>query len=636
MTPENSLSFPLRDSTVPTARGKRLSASALLLVLCGIAPLALSSPSSVAETITGAQLTPGPIPFPANFMTSVKTYGAVGDGVHDDTKAIQSALSDGRGNPSADYNGLPKALYFPPGVYLVSNTLSWNGCCVTLQGDGSSASVIKLASSAPGFNNANSPRSVIKTAATNRNESFRQNIWDLGITVGSNNPGATALTYSSNNIGSIHNVSILSQDGKGVIGLDLTQRYPGPMMVKNVSITGFQRGIDTCDCYEYSATMEGVTLNNQSVAGIYDWRETLNIRNLKSNNRVPALVNDGASAVLIDAALTGGASSNPAISNNATLYVRNISSSGYAFTLTDASPATARVVRGAISELTSKPVSHLLSNPASGSLKLPVEETPTASITNSSDFVAFIPRWYGDTAGLQSTFDSGKHNVYFPSGRYFAYNQASVIVPDAVQSVIGFGSVVNGSSGGKSGGGYQLVVDSDSPTPLVIEQFGYGIQVIHHGARPVVLKDGGYRYTSSPGAGNLFIEDVGLPQFTIESSQKVWARQLDDEFSGTKIVNNGTFWIMGLKTERAGTVIASGSGAKTELLGALIYPATSVPSSNIAFTSNNASTSYIYTESVYCGSCGYATQIQQRQSGASQSIKSNPAKPFIMPLFVGK
>ena len=47
-------------------------------------------------------------------LTSVKAFGAVGDGVTDDTGAIQSAINSG------------KAIYFPPGVYLTSSTLVLN------------------------------------------------------------------------------------------------------------------------------------------------------------------------------------------------------------------------------------------------------------------------------------------------------------------------------------------------------------------------------------------------------------------------------------------------------------------------------------------------------------------------------
>lgn len=631
--PQQKLLFVHQKAILSTEFRRNLLLSLYLLVELVAWPYFCTARSG-AQTINGASLVGGPIPYPAGFMTSVKSYGAVGDGKTDDTSAIQRALSDGRPNATADYNGLPKALYFPPGVYLVSNTLTWNGCCVTLQGDGSSASVIRLAPSSPGFGSASMPKSVLMTPATGTNKSFRQNVWDLGIKIGSGNPGAIALTYNSNNVGSIHNVSIISEDGQGVIGLDLTRHYPGPLMIRNVLVQGFQKGIDTCQCYEYSATIEGLTLRNQTAVGIHAWRQTLSIRNLKSTNRVPAVVNDGASVVLIDAALGGGISSQNAIVSNAALYLRNVGSSGYAATVSDISAATPKSLTGLVAEFTAQPPVKLMSS-ASSSLKLPIEETPFAPISNTTEWSAVVPRWYGDTAGLQATFDSGKPNVYFPSSRYLAYNQASVIVPDAVRDVIGFGSVVNGSSAGANGGGIQLVINSDSPEPLIIEQFGYGIKILHQGTRPVVLKDGKYSYISSPGAGDVFLEDVNLSHVTFQSSQHVWARQLNDEFSGTKVTNNGSLWILGLKTELGDTVIKTNANAKTELLGALIYPAATVPSTTAAFASTNASVSYIYAESVYCTSCGYSVQVQETQNGTTRTLQTQPKGNYVMPLFIG-
>lgn len=59
---------------------------------------------------------------------SVKAYGAVGDGVTDDTVAIQKAMTDGgRGlQHSSDISAavpLPAVLYFPSGTYLVSSPI---------------------------------------------------------------------------------------------------------------------------------------------------------------------------------------------------------------------------------------------------------------------------------------------------------------------------------------------------------------------------------------------------------------------------------------------------------------------------------------------------------------------------------
>ena len=58
-------------------------------------------------------------------LINVQTHGAVGDGVTDDTAAIQAAITATRG-----------VLHFPAGTYLVTDALTIAADRVTLQGDG--------------------------------------------------------------------------------------------------------------------------------------------------------------------------------------------------------------------------------------------------------------------------------------------------------------------------------------------------------------------------------------------------------------------------------------------------------------------------------------------------------------------
>ena len=589
--------------------------------------------AQVGGISVGAVLSGGTLPFPAGFMTSVKDYGAVGNGIADDTAAIQAALADGRSNASAEYNGVPKALYFPPGTYLVRKTLDWNGCCVTLQGAGPSASVIRLAPSSNGYGSATTAKAVISTPGGN--SSFRQNIWDLGFSIGAGNPGAVAIDYVSNNNGSIHDVSIVSENGQGNTGIALTRHYPGPLMIKNVFIHGFQVGISTA-AYEYGATIESLTLEDQTVAGINNFEQTISIRGLKSTNTVPALINNSGFAILLGAKLLGGSNTTQAIQTNSNLYVRSVSATGYGATVQDTSTGVAKNIMGTIGEyIVGSPLTlNGTSEPAS--LDLPVEETPSFQDSNLAHWAAFVPNYYGDTKGLQAVFNGGHSTVYFPFGAYLSFNEAVVNVPDTVRRIVGFSSVVNVSATGTNGGGIRFIVNSNSTEPLIIEQFGYGVKVEHHGSRPVVLKDGSFSYLSYPGAGNLFLEDVGTGQIAFHAGQSVWARQLDDEYTGTKITNAGNLWVLGLKTEKSGVVINTTNGGQTELLGNLIYPSQLMPTDATAFVSTGTRTSYIYAESVYCAGCGYSVQVMQTTNGNVQRIDSSPDKHFVMPLFDGR
>jgi len=59
---------------------------------------------------------------------NVKTYGAVGNGVNDDTVAIQAAI-----NAAAPAKG---TVYFPEGTYKVTSTLSLSSSFMTIRGEG--------------------------------------------------------------------------------------------------------------------------------------------------------------------------------------------------------------------------------------------------------------------------------------------------------------------------------------------------------------------------------------------------------------------------------------------------------------------------------------------------------------------
>jgi Pectate lyase superfamily protein len=637
MLPQSlSPALEVRSRISKRASSRRHASFATLIFLtltpsCNIALQAETAPSP-----TGAQLISGSIVRPTDFMESVKDFGAVGDGTTDDTVAIQRALAEGRGSPSADYFGLPKALYFPPGIYLVRDTLDWNGCCVTLQGAGPAVSVIRLAPSSYGFSDSSNPKPVIQTPNPAGNESFRQNVFDLGISVGAANPGAIALSYISNNVGAVHDVQITSEDGNAKTGMDLTRNWPGPLLLKNISIKGFQVGIDLGTAL-YGPTLENITLQSQHLYGIRNINQTVSILNLKSTNGVPAVFNQNGFVSLISAALDGGASANVAIVTNSTFYLREISSSGYGSTLEDTSQSTVHSVAGSISEyLVGTPMS-IAGTPQAKSLDLKILETPTYVDQDLTHWAAFEPAWYGNTSALQSVFNSGASTIYFPFKAYLSPNQTTITVPDTVHHIAGFSSIINGVATGTDGGGVLLVVNSNSSSPLFIDEFGYGIKIQHTGKRPVVVRDSIIAYSSNPEAGSLYLEDVVDSQpLTVQPGQQVYARQLNIEGQTTGISNQGgTLWILGLKTEGAATVINTVQNGRTELLGTIIYPARAVPSSTVGFSSTDSKVSYMYSQPDYCTSCGYSIQVQETISGKTGRITSSSSKNFRMPLFVG-
>ncbi|BAY48388.1 hypothetical protein SAMD00079811_60110 [Scytonema sp. HK-05] len=603
-----------------------------------------------------------PINFPDGFMKSILDYGAKPDDGIDDTAAIQRALDDGRrdanGNPlfsvPDQYNGLPKALYLPAGTYDVSDTIDWVGCNVTLQGQGSGKTVIRLKDNAAGFSDPAAPKAVIQTQ--DGNMAFRQNIWNLSVNTGKNNSAAIGIDYVSNNVGSMKDVTIKSEDGKGFVGLGMDRNWPGPCLIKDVQIDGFDYGIRV-NSTEYGPTFEKITLNNQRVAAIHNVDGALTIRKLYSNNSVPVIKqNSWAGMVtLLDADLRGGAPNVSAIETEGQLYARNITTTGYQ----SAIKYKGVVVSGTTqTEYASN--TYQLFDSAQKSLNLPIKETPEYHDNNMDNWARFDAGAYGDTSRLQSVLNSGKSTIYFPfdhlayegpvqrekNGVYFSYNETVVTVPASVKRIIGFSSVVNGHGEGKNGGGIKFVVEGDSSDPLIIEQFGYGVKVEQKSSRPVALKHGNYKYTSSPGAGDLFLEDVNIEPLYVQPNQNVWARQLNNEYDGgTKIVNNGgNIWILGLKTEHDGSVLETRNGGKSELLGGVINTAhkfSAQEKQQPAFISNDSSTSLVYRLINYDPDYTYDIQIEETRKGEKRQFLTNKSLltgnkiPELVPLFTG-
>ncbi|NJL70315.1 MAG: hypothetical protein HC888_01295 [Candidatus Competibacteraceae bacterium] len=266
-------------------------------------------------------------PEDANIADIKRDYGAKGDGLTDDTAAIQKALDQRK-----------RIIYFPHGTYLISNTLRWGGerpSRQIFQGQSEAGSVIRLKDNAPGFADPTQPRPMIYTGNFPP-QRFRNGVRNLTLDTGKGNSGAIGARFYANNQGGMHHVTIQSGDGFGVIGLDLGYTGDqGPCLMRHITVKGFDYGIQTRHG-SASVTMEFITLENQRISGLDNRDQPLSIRGLKSYNAVTAILNKGNSLVtLIDSELkgTGAASSLPAIVNDTGMLLRNVNVSGYAETV---------------------------------------------------------------------------------------------------------------------------------------------------------------------------------------------------------------------------------------------------------------------------------------------------------------
>jgi glucan 1,3-beta-glucosidase len=110
---------------------------------------------------------------------SVTSFGAKGDGVSDDTTAIQAAIDANRGSINAKAAAI---VYFPPGSYLVSDTLiMWANTELRGSSVPTAPSTLRLAPHAPGFNDTAALKPLIATTSGYNQPTAYKKWWDNSI-----------------------------------------------------------------------------------------------------------------------------------------------------------------------------------------------------------------------------------------------------------------------------------------------------------------------------------------------------------------------------------------------------------------------------------------------------------------------
>ena len=611
----------------------------------------------LATTLPSKNLASENIVFPVDAgVINVKTqFGAKGDGITDDTAAIQAALKS--------YPNGGRIIYLPDGVYLVSDRLSWAAGTpgkgddyknIILQGQSQQGTIIKLKNKAAEFTRSNSPKAVIFTGPSPA-QRFRNSIRNLTVDTGTENEGAIGIQFNASNQGAVRDVTIRSGDGQGINGLDMSFTDEiGPLLIKDVTIQGFRYGIRTGYTVN-SQTFENITLQNQSVYGFYNGGQVVNIRGLTSTNAVTAVYNAGGRMTLIDSLLTGtgGASSKPAIQSNfpLDLLACNVTASGYQAAIRN---ATSTLAGPTIAEFVSGGVTSQFSSPLK-TLNLPIKETPDVPWDNPTTIPWANVVTYGaipndsqdDTVAIQAAIDSGKTTVYFPAGVFDL--QGTVLVRNNVRRLLGTESnVIVGSEVNPTNPGFKLV-DGSSPV-VVFErlQSGYYANPTFENAsaRTIVIRHSLNVSGNMTGSGDVFLEDLSSnpdSSWTF-NKQNVWARQFNVENQGTHITNNGgNLWILGLKTERGGTLIDTKAGGKTEVLGGLAYTTTAAPNgqqSDPMFINNESSISISMAEVNYSDGLNYTTYVREKRDGVTRNLSRNSLPSYMgsgknIPLYVG-
>ncbi|MCF6226190.1 MAG: glycoside hydrolase family 55 protein [Xanthomonadales bacterium] len=434
----------------------------------------------------------------------------------------------------------------------------------------------------------------------------------------------------------------------------MARKYPGPGLIKNVRIEGFDYGIYVLH-RQTSMTFENITLQNQKVAGIYNRDNILSIRGLSSINEVPVIQNLGLYGLVtvLDGDFSGGLPSQSAIenANGSILYARNIVTSGYQSAIKN----NGQVIPGTTQhEFVSDPVLSLFPSPAM-SLHLPIEDTPTVPHDPIENWVSVVDhgvdgvkkadpndRENDDTAAIQAAMDSGAATIYFPQS---TNNQGYYLVKDTitvgpkVRRIVGLNASVgidwNHSFGDASNPKPIFRFEEGEHDVVVFEDFSYWgkndaaanaspkyfVSYEHASSKTLVIKDSTDRgFRNTRGAGKLFVEGVvSVKPWVFTYPQQVWLRQFNPEGVGTQITNNGgDLWILGLKTERPSTVIETTAGGKTELLGGMIIPVEAASPDAVGFINNESSHSLIYAVNAELFAANYEIQIEETRNGVTK------------------
>ncbi|MGL5003823.1 MAG: glycosyl hydrolase family 28-related protein, partial [Casimicrobium sp.] len=593
-------------------------------------------------------------------------YNADNTGVADASDAIRAAIRD--------YLGTRAFIYLPNGTYRITKPLYWKDdpfpgnpegwwARLVFRGQSREGTILKLDDNLALFSNPNVPTGVIVTASESpfgdggNNQGFQNSIRDLTINTGSGNPGAVGIDYIVSNQGAIKDVKIVSGDGLGYAGIRLERKWPGPGLIKNVEIDGFDHGINWFED-AYSMTLENITLRNQRVAGIKNVNAQSFIRNLRSFNTVPAISSwstwqgniGGPLNTLLGGKLIGGASANAAIVYGGELLARDVDVSGYGKAIDDLSSQNRDVAMSSattpLNEYLSRPARTLFPSPPT-TMRLPIEETPDFDPGDPSEWAnvtdyGVVPNSGADaTAGIQAALNSGKRVVWFPGPGKFYRITDSLTVPPSVRMIHGVNPIIeatgaNFANAGALRGFFKLTGSSSDP-PLIFEHIEVGgnssdgaVGLDHSSTRTVVWKHGilgsGWgngltpNYINSVTGGKLFIEDVIGSRYRVVGPQKVWARQLNTEYGFAPTVSitgaGASLWVLGWKIENSPEqpILRVADGASVEALGLHAYMLDS--SGTTPFIENiNGRVSISYRQA---GQAAYRVAVRETRDGETR------------------
>lgn len=597
------------------------------------------------------------VQFPLDGVVNILDYNPnANDGITDASQAIQQAIDEHSGDLYRR-----TTLYFPSGTYIISRPVfveaygdqpnGGNGKGMIFQGEGKDFTKIQLSDNNPLFQNPGQPLPALSNAGGNTTEGwtaigFMKSVFDLTIDIGRGNPGAIGLRFIANNQGTVKNVRIQSSDPNriGWAGIDMERlSIPGPALIKNVEIIGFDHGIRIAGP-NYGMTLEHVEIKEPRLGGIRNNRNILNIRGLVTENiDGPALENthpDGM-ITLIDSRLQGSGEGT-AFVNRGNCFIRNVEVQNYANSLDNFGELTS----GYIDEFHFPSLIKLWEASPDTSLRLKIEETPQLSYDDPENWVNVTDFGYSPGSAENPNYadvgpairaaiafmnepgNESKTTLYFEPGDYRL--ASSIRIYGNIKRMVGnFAAIFPQPSIEKTTEPIFTIDDTRYET-IIIERINFApvccndrrrknTLFLNNSSRDVVLQHvyigHGKAYEKGTATGRLFLEDIcalsqyyyihthreevfqeAIPQFEFKD-QLVWARQFNTEQRHTKASSlGGQLWVLGLKTEEPGVAVYAKDNARVEILGGTILPSFPVNDSVPFIKVENAEGSFVLAE----------------------------------------
>lgn len=555
------------------------------------------------------------------------------------TEILQRAILEYKGvsNPRPNSG---RTMYFPNGVYYINAPIeSGENCTFCLpggqtdaanihyQGQSESGTIIRIVDGSAAFADAANPKYAISyyQGDEGNNDAFNNTMEDMTINIGSNNSGAGGVEFTSNNVGTIRNVTIKSEDGQGVIGIKMSANLNGLSLLKNVEIEGFQRGIFT-RAEHCVIVMEELTLNNQGEYGIYNDSKPIIINKLVSNNNVPAIYSFGGAAHVTltngtfnaSQTVTGAAIQ---IKDGAGAFLRNLQSSNFESiaTINNETVEGSKITEYVAHLIDEQPMK-LWNDVPNTSMDLKLEEEMITSLNWTEDVskIHIIPR--GDTdndspmiqAQLDAAVAQGKTHVMFAANGTYTLRDR-IKIPAGIQRITGDWAYFSMGNPVRFENGESLFYFEKSDHDVVLMEKmlsvfaylanreeghtngGYFIENVMDNSTTLYLRDMfiNYPYYRGSGNGKVYVENVNIGGSNVNGAtgnptgngdlhnlqragfdvtgQTFLAKHVDSEFFRPNFkFTNATAKIQGYKVgEKHGTHFEI-RNSKVEILGGVI------------------------------------------------------------------